>query len=197
MPVLTGAPFYQLEEHMNPKECILYSGGARGAEAEFGAQAEQYGIQEVNFSFEGHQMDRSRGVRVLTSEELALKDVSMTYVSKLMHRGYSSAPIFRRILQSICWQISGGHEVFVIGEILEDDTVKGGTGWGAEYAKLCNKPLFVFDQKRDGWFTWNQDHWIPINAPVIGRQHFTGTGTRFLQDNGKQAISELFKRSFS
>ena len=36
-------------------------------------------------------------------------------------------------------------EVYVIGEILDDKTVKGGTGWGAEFAKLCNKPLYVFD----------------------------------------------------
>ena len=27
-------------------------------------------------------------------------------------------------------------------------TVRGGTGWGAEFAKLCNKPLFVFDQAK-------------------------------------------------
>ncbi len=33
--------------------------------------------------------------------------------------------------------------------------MKGGTGWGAEFAKLCNKPFFVFDQDRDGWFRWN------------------------------------------
>ena len=34
----------------------------------------------------------------------------------------------------------------MIGEILDDRTVKGGTGWGAEFAKLCNKPLYLFDQ---------------------------------------------------
>jgi hypothetical protein len=182
---------------MNPKECILYSGGAKGAEAEFGVQAERYGLEEVNFSFEGHQMERNRGVRVLTSEELALKDVSMTYVSRLMQRSYSSAPHFRKVLQSICWQIAGGHEVFVVGEILEDDKVKGGTGWGAEYAKFCNKPLFVFDQEKDGWFTWDQDHWERIDTPAITHRHFTGTGTRFLKDNGRKAITELFAKSFA
>ena len=131
---------------MNPKECILYSGSANGAEAEFGRVAERHGVQEVNYGFEGHQMERVRGVRILTTEELELKDVSMTYVSKLMHRNYSTAPIFRKVLQSICWQVTGGQEVFVIGQIMANDTIKGGTGWGAEYAKFCNKPLYVFDQ---------------------------------------------------
>ena len=43
----------------------------------------------------------------------------------------------------------------MIGAIQPDQTVTGGTGWGAEFAKLCNKPLFVFDQKRGGWFKWS------------------------------------------
>jgi hypothetical protein len=38
---------------MNPQDCILFSGGAAGAEAEFGACAERHGVEEVNFTFEG------------------------------------------------------------------------------------------------------------------------------------------------
>ena len=33
-------------------------------------------------------------------------------------------------------------------------------------------------------------------APVITHPHFTGTGTRTLQDNSRKAIEELFDRSF-
>jgi len=40
-----------------------------------------------------------------------------------------------------------------VGHILEDGTVKGGTGWGAEFAKLCIN-LFVFDQDEDRWYGW-------------------------------------------
>ncbi len=181
---------------LDPKKCTLYSGGARGAEAEFGRLAEQYGIEEVNFSFEGHQIERARGVRPLTTEELMRKDVSLAYVSKLMHRSYTSAPIFRKVLQSISWQIDSGHEIWIVGAILEDGTVKGGTGWGAEFAKLCNKPLFVFDQKKSGWFNWDGESWNKAAEPVITHHHFTGTGTRFLEDNGRKALTELFARSF-
>lgn len=181
---------------MSAHDYILYSGGANGAESEFGSLAEEFGVQEVNFGFEGHQSERTRGLRILTTEELALKDVSMTYVSKLMSRKYSRAPIFRKVLQSICWQVSSGHEVFVVGSILDDATVKGGTGWGAEYAKICNKPLYVFDQVKDGWFSWNKEAWESIGDPVIGHRHFTGTGTRFLEENGKKALQSLFERSF-
>ena len=55
---------------MIASDCILFSGGAPGAEASFGACAEQYGVEEVNFTFEGHTIARHRGVRVLNHEEL-------------------------------------------------------------------------------------------------------------------------------
>ena len=70
---------------------------------------------------------------------------------------------------------------------------------GREFAKLCNKPLFVFDQDRDAWFRWNESSWAPANAaaaPVIGHHHFTGTGTRHIRDNSRRAIDDLFARSF-
>lgn len=180
----------------NPSEHILYSGGARGTEAYFGELAEKYGLQEVNYSFDGHKLDRTRGLRVLTADELALKDVSLTYVSRLMSRSYSVAPLFRRVLQSICWQVSSGHEVYVVGVIQEDNTVKGGTGWGAEFAKICNKPLFVFGQAKNAWFRWEKNEWLEVETPIISHRHFTATGTRFLEENGKKAIAELFEKSF-
>lgn len=185
---------------MDKKDAILFSGGIKGAEAEFGANAELFGIEEVNFTFEGHNIVRSRGLRVLNHEELQNGDFSLEYVSRLMNRRYTESPTIRKILQSIWYQVNSGQEIYVIGEILPDKTVMGGTGWGAEFAKLCNKPIYVFDQKRDAWFFWNQMDWVKLGkgeVPVIKNAHFAGTGTRFLEDNGKKAISGLFERSFS
>jgi hypothetical protein len=70
--------------------------------------------------------------------------------------------------------------------------VRGGTGWGAEFAKLCNKPLHVFDQEKNCWERWTGSEWTICDAassPVITHMHFTGTGSR-------RAIDDLFKRSF-
>jgi hypothetical protein len=181
---------------MNSADVILYSGGAAGAETFFGENAEKHGIDEVNFSFEGHKIARTRGLRILTHEELKNGDVSMTYVAGLMHRTYPNTDSIRKILQTIWFQVNNSQEIFVIGHILEDNTVKGGTGWGAEFAKLCNKTLYVFDQKKHGWFKWNKDKWEDFSNPVISNAHFAGTGTRTLTDEGKKAIEELYKRSF-
>ena len=183
---------------MKSSDCILFSGGAPGAEAWFGECAERHGIEEVNFTFDGHQIDRHRGVRVLNHEELLAGDVSLAYISRLMNRRYSDALTLRKILQTLWYQVNNGQEIYVIGAILENQTVRGGTGWGAEFAKLCNKPLWVFDQDRDSWFRWDGSNWTPATgtaAPMIAHPHFTGTGTRNLRDNGRQAIADLFERS--
>ena len=184
---------------MKPGDCILFSGGAAGAEAAFGACAERHGVEEVNFTFDGHPITRQRGVRVLNHEELLAGDVSLAYVSRLMHRRYTDAATIRKVLQTLWYQVNSGQEIYVIGAILEDQTVRGGTGWGAEFAKLCNKPLYVFDQDKNGWFRWTGDEWQHAggaDAPVITHPHFTGTGTRHITEAGKRAIEELFTRSF-
>ncbi|WP_022662068.1 hypothetical protein [Paucidesulfovibrio longus] len=174
----------------------LYSGGAQGAEAEFGRMAEKYGVEEVNFTFEGHKIEHTRGLRVLTQEELVRKDVSLSYVSKLLNRKFTNATLMRKVLQTIMYQVEAGHEIFVIGTVQDDGTVKGGTGWGAEYAKICNKPLFVFSQAKNAWFAWKEEKWVEVADPVISHAHFSGMGTRFLEENGKKAIADLFARSF-
>src|SRR5829696_7675640 len=184
---------------MNREDVILFSGGAPGAEAAFGACAESHGIEEVNFTFEGHKIDRHRGVRVLNHEELLAGDVSLQYVSRLMHRRYTEGPTLRKVLQTLWYQVNSGQEIYVIGSILDDGTVRGGTGWGAEFAKLCNKPVYVFDQGQNSWFTWTGEDWdkrSSANGPIVTHVHFTGTGTRKMEPNGKRAIEALFDRSF-
>ena len=91
--------------------------------------------------------------------------MSLAYVSKLMHRRYPDTAMFKKVLQSIWHQVNNGQEIYVVGAIQPDDTVKGGTGWGAEFAKLCNKPLFVFDQEKSGWFRWTGEASRPRRIP--------------------------------
>ncbi len=180
---------------MKSSDCTLFSGGAKGAEEEFGVQAEKNGVEEVCFTFDDHSTNRKRGVHFLTNEELIKGEVSLAYVSKLMNRSYTHGPKLKKVLQSIWHQINSAEEVFVVGKILNDGTVKGGTGWGAEFAKLCNKPLCVFDQDTKEWLKWNQNRWGKV-SPKIKKKHFAGGGTRFLTPEGKKAIADLYAGSF-
>ncbi len=174
----------------------LLSGGARGAEAMFGECAEGWGLSEINFTFEGRNPERKRGQVRLTSEELELGAVSPVYVVAQMHRSYPDTPLFKKTLKSIWHQVATAGQVFAVGSILEDETVKGGTGWAVELAKHWHKPLFVFDQGKSLWFAWRDKSWQACEAPTITHRRFCGTGTRELNDAGKEAIRALFERSY-
>jgi hypothetical protein len=173
----------------------LVSGGHKGAEAEFGRAAKRWGLEQTTYSFEGHAMEWPVAVQVLSDAELAKGDVSMEIVSQRMGRSYHQAELIRRVIQSIFHMVNASYAVFVIGHILSDDTVKGGTGWAVELARLFNRPVWVFDQERETWFRWRDGRWDP-DTPTIGERTFCGTGTRHLGEEGRRAIDELFRRSF-
>lgn len=181
---------------MSNKEYSLYSGGLRGAEETFGECAEAHGVNEINFSFDGHKCSRGKNITLLGDEELKKGNISMEIVSTRMGRRYAQADKIRKVFQIIFHMVNKGYQVFAIGWIQSDKTVKGGTGWGVELAKFFNRPVSVFDQGTNKWYTWEKDEWVE-NEPVISHKTFCGTGTRNLSDEGKKAIEDLFKRSFA
>lgn len=175
----------------------LLSGGAEGAEECFGDCAEEFGLEEINFSFEGRTPKRLRGLVKLSEEELDQGAVSSIFLDSHLHRAFPKTPLFQRTLKSIWHQVNTAQEVFSVGVINADNTVKGGTGWAVELARIWNKPVFVYDQERRAWFTWRDHEWLSEAAPIISARRFTGTGTRFLSGSGREAVRELFRRSFS
>lgn len=176
-------------------EVTVYSGGAAGAEAAFGEAAELAGAREVNYTFTGHVQTRTRGAHPLTEQELQAGDVSLAYVSRRLRRDYAEGVQIRRVLQSLWHQVSSSQVVYVIGAIQEDGTVTGGTGWSVELARMWNKRLWVFDQDKEIWFRWNGEDWVE-GKPTLDAATVCGTGTRYLSESGRQAIRELFARSF-
>jgi len=180
---------------MERANCTLYSSGLEGAEATFGEEAEKNGINEVIYSFDSHKLSREKNVVVLSQEELERGDISMELASRMLHRTYYETDKIRKVLQTIFHMVNSGHQVFVIGSIQEDGSVKGGTGWAVELAKMFNRPLHVFDQPQKKWFTWRNE-WQE-DSPKIEYDTFVGSGTRYLNDAGREAISQLFADSFS
>ncbi len=182
---------------MKAEECTLFHGGLKGAETAFGEQAEKFGTGEVIFTFDGHRLNRDKNAVTLSEEDLQRGDISMEIASRMMNRTYYETEKIRRVLQTIFHMVNKGHQVFVIGSILDDNSVKGGTGWAVELAKLFNRPLHVFDQNQKKWFTWQDGSWQTDENPKIAFTTFVGSGTRYLSDEGKAAIDKLFADSFS
>lgn len=179
---------------MEAAQCTLYSGGLKGAETVFGETAEKYSVNEVIFTFEGHKLSREKNVRVLSKEDLERGNISMELASKMLNRTYYETDKIRKVLQTIFHLVNSGYQVFVIGSIQEDGSVKGGTGWAVQLAKMFNRPLHVFDQPAGKWFTWKEG-WQE-DSPRIQYDTFVGSGTRYLNDAGRTAIVKLFEDSF-
>jgi len=180
---------------MDPKNCTLYSGGLKGAETTFGEAAEKFGVNEVIYTFKDHKLFRDKNSIILNQDELERGDISMELASRMLNRTYYETEKIRKVLQTIFHMVNSGHQVFVIGSIQEDDSVKGGTGWAVQLAKIFNRPLHVFDQPSEKWFTW-KNGWQE-DTPRIRYDTFVGSGTRYLSDAGRLAIEQLFTDSFT
>jgi len=182
--------------HPLPGAYSLLSGGAPGAESAFGECAERWGVHETNYTYAGRAPARTRGVVELSPQELREGEVSATYLQSHWRRSLPATREVRQLLQSIWHQVVTAGEVFVVGRILEDQTVKGGTGWAVELARHFQKPVYVFDQEKNGWFCWQDGEWTAAPAPRITRRRFAGTGTQSLTEQGRTAIEKLFGDSF-
>ncbi len=180
---------------LDPRRMRFYSGGHQGAEAAFGQQAEAYGIREINFAYPGQVVARQRGLTRLGPEALKKGAISMEIVSLRMGRTFSREAEIRKIIQTIFHMVNMGHQVFSIGWIQSDDTVKGGTGWAVELGKWFNRPVSVFDMEKNCWFSWQEERW-QLDEPLIVHATFTGTGTRNLNPEGRWAIKDLFAKNF-
>ncbi len=193
--VMDGEPALSLQ--VPAGSFTLLATSTAGAEAEFGACAETWGLHEVNFTFRGRdEIARDRGLRELSDEDLKLGEVSSAYLKAHMHRSYPTTPDLKHVLQAIWHQVSTAGEVFSVGTILPDKTAHGGTGWAVELARHWGKPVHMFDQEKKRWFLWQDIAWVEEPPPIITRDRFAGTGTRSLSDDGRAAIQGLFERSF-
>jgi len=180
----------------NRSSLHLYHGGHKGTEAAFGRAAEKWEVPETTLSYEGHDMARAVNVVMLDDEELSKGRVSMEFVFERLGRRFAHAKSIRRVIKSMFHLVVRTSTLFAVGWIQEDCTVKGGTGWGVELAKVFNRQVHVFDQEQERWFTWENNAWHP-SEPKIEEGEFAATGTRNLSAAGQQAIDDLFARSLA
>ena len=89
-------------------------------------------------------------------------------------------PTIRRILQTLWYQVNNGQEIYVIGTILDDGTVRGGTGWGADSPSCATSRSTSSTRRRTAGSldaTWK----ARATRRAITHPHFTGTGTRTME----------------
>ena len=74
--------------------------------------------------------------------------------------------------------------------------VTGGTGYAVEMGIQAGKPVYVFNQADNAWYTWDDasNSFIKTEIPTL-TNNFAGIGSRQLTDAGKAAIREVYEKS--
>lgn len=187
---------------VNPKNFHLFSGGAKGADLYWDAIAQQYGIENrTHFRPE----DYKTATRVTQFKiKVAVSDAAIALGRPMDFKGIEL--VYRN-----WFQVASAEAIYAIGYIIAPDNkddrgftnktdheiVSGGTGWTVQMAIDREKPVYVFDQQRNYWCTWGDNGvFLPTPEPPKLMYNFAGIGTRDLQENGKKAIRDVFKKTF-
>ena len=94
-------------------------------------------------------------------------------------------------------QVKNSEAVFAIAKGFEaNGSVSGGTGWAVQMAIDSNKPVYVFLQSTNNWYKRVEDNWVITETPTLTK-NFAGIGTRELNESGKQAIRNVYNKTFN
>lgn len=180
---------------------ICLSGGADGADLQWGMAAGMAGHAVVHWSFRGH---RTRApldeIVILTPEQLMAADRPLLAAAPKLKKNYrvgrdpeGKGSFVANLLRRNWYQVGNAERVYAISSIV-DGIVQGGTAWATQMFidRFESAPCecYVFDQKVGGWFQWN-GAWEPLEAPPEPFGVWAGIGSRDLQPNGKAAVRKL------
>jgi hypothetical protein len=177
-------------------ENICLSGGAEGADLQFGMCAGMAGQAVRHFSFAGHRsLAPADEVVVLTPEQLAIADPFLQVANRTLGRRWPVKSDFvSNLLRRNYYQVAWADAVYAVASI-KNGLVTGGTSWAVQMfidrheGEEC--PAFVFDQQTNRWNVWIKA-WAEIHEPPpMPTGVWAGIGSRELTLDGKKAIRDL------
>jgi hypothetical protein len=181
---------------------ICLSGGADGADLQWGMNAGRDGQSVIHWSFDGHRSQApAQELVVLTEEQLVRADEALKKASKPLKRPWPGkrSQNVKSLLRRNWYQVQWAEAVYAVASFRHDGVVNGGTGWAVQMfldrheqlAQFEPLPLYVFDQDNEQWFQY-VGGWKPIESPPKPQGVWAGIGTRELNSAGKWAIRNLF-----
>lgn len=175
-----------------------FSGGALGCDSLFEIEEEKYGVKTVAYSFYGHNI-KSKNRWVLTTEQLDEGFEHVKIANKSLNRNVTTISTYVKKLLSRNWyQVKNSDCIFAIGMLKNENEVAGGTGWAVSMSIDNKKPIYLFEQNKNSWFEYSyiNNKFEKIDYIPKLTEKFAGIGTRDLNENGKKAIVELYKKNF-
>lgn len=167
---------------------VNHSGGAIGSDTMWGEIGEEYGVVSNHYY---HGAKTPNGNIEITEEQFERGKQHVYKANETLHRRPDK---YMNLLARNWIQVENSDAVFAIGQ-LKNNVVDGGTGWAVQMAIDVNKPVYVFDQERNKWYTKVDKDWIEIGTPTL-TPNFAGIGTRNINQNGIKAIRDVYENTF-
>jgi hypothetical protein len=174
----------------------LHSGGAIGADITWEIIGREFGLKEFNHYFiEGYKTTKGNASIKMSDRLEKAIDEDLIKANRSLRRKYPTRNAYvNNLLRRNWFQVANSESIFAISRI-ENDLVSGGTGWAVQMAIDKGKPVFVFCQLTGKWYTYNQGKWKETETPSL-TLNFAGIGTREIEDSGKQAIRNVYNKTF-
>jgi len=174
---------------------ICMSGGAKGADLQWGMCAGKAGHQVIHWSFDGHRTNAPEAEVVrIPAETLAMADEYLEVANKTLKRHLSyNKPWIINLLRRNYFQVGNSQSCYAVSGI-KNGMVEGGTAWATQmYLDLHkDKPeCYVFCQITNQWHAYVDSQWVVIDAPPSPSGVWAGIGSRDLTKAGKDAIRKL------
>jgi predicted NAD-dependent protein-ADP-ribosyltransferase YbiA (DUF1768 family) len=193
-----------------------HSGGANGSDTIWDVTGKEFGMVNNKHYFTGarSEMNAPLGNVDITGTPLAVEGASKVAQAAQEMWGYKYATMKDARLIRNWAQVANSDAVFAIGTLgkqgdiwkgdeksaeprkLLKESVQGGTGYAVEMAIQAGKPVYVFDQVRKQWYKNIAGVWSKSDVPVLTK-NFAGIGTREINEDGKQAIRDVYENTFS
>lgn len=167
---------------------VNHSGGAIGSDTMWGEIGEEYGVVSNHYY---HGTKTPNGNIEITEEQFERGKQHVYKANETLHRRPDK---YMNLLARNWIQVENSDAVFAIGQ-LKNNVVDGGTGWAVQMAIDVGKPVYVFDQDRNKWYTNVDKDWIEIGTPTL-TPNFAGIGTRNINQNGIKAIRDVYENTF-
>ena len=180
---------------MEPEKYHNHSGGAMGADSQWDDIGRQYGVVNHHHYWYGKMNPRSKKEDEITTSDFFEGKEKVILANKSLHR-YPDR--YMNLLARNWLQVKNSEAVYAIGTLRTDREVNGGTGWAVQMAIDSKKPVFVFDQERIQWFEYSFESrkFIKSGVPTL-TVNFAGIGTRGINENGPNAIKEVYEKTFN
>jgi len=184
-----------MNNDLNDNLCL--SGGADGADLQWGMTAGSAGMTVIHWTFREHRHQSQAPAAELVElnqQQLAEADPYCQKANLTLQRRFPTSSVFgTNLLRRNWYQVRDAQACYAITEI-KNGIVQGGTAWAVQMFKdrfngePC--PAYVFCQTTCHWFEWTGT-WSPIYEPPKPSGIFAGVGTRNLSLTGKLAIRVL------